>query len=161
MKTNINTIPQKIRLGAAFILCLLLLNFVTAKADTIKVQPAEKAKQADIWTFIAKHRWNLIQLNGKTVQKAQPFLQFDINKGRINGNSGCNSIFGPFERTASTISFKQLASTMMACLDQEANKMEREFNQTITGKRFTFDVADQTLNLYQDGKIVLMFGMAR
>ncbi|KEQ29359.1 DUF4377 domain-containing protein [Pedobacter antarcticus] len=130
------------------------------KKQKIAVKTDDPTSQEYAWAFIAKHRWNLIQLNNKTQENSPAFLVFDITTGKVNGNSGCNSIFGSFEHTANTISFKQLASTMMACLDDKSNQLEREFSQAITGKTFTFDIAEQTLNLYQDGKIVLMFGMA-
>jgi heat shock protein HslJ len=51
-----------------------------------------------------------------------------------------------------------MAGTMMAC-SPELNKLEQEFLKTIGDKTFKYDIADQTLNFYQNNKLVLMFGM--
>lgn len=110
-------------------------------------------------TFISKHKWKLIQLNGVTQQNSPVFLMFDAEKKRFNGYAGCNNFFGGFEMTANTLKFSQIGSTLMAC-DESKNKLEGELLQLMSNKSFRYDIADQTLNLYQDNKLVLMFGMS-
>lgn len=110
------------------------------------------------WSFVLKHKWKLIQMNGVTQKDSPVFMTFDGEKKRVGGKSGCNSFFGGYEKSDGTISFKQMAGTMMAC-SEELNKLEHQFLTAIGDKTFRYDVADQTLNLYQNNKLVLMFGM--
>lgn len=117
-------------------------------------------KQPDIWTFVTKHNWKLIQMNGVTQNNSTAYLTFKNDKNSMSGSGGCNRIFGAFELNGNQISFKNIASTMMACPDNEKNKLEGEFVKLLTNNNFKFDVADQTLNFYKDNKLVLMFGMA-
>jgi len=124
-----------------------------------KVQ-TKPVKEDGVWGFVSKHKWNLIQLNGVTQENSPAFLIFDTDKARFNGYAGCNNFFGGFEKTATTITFKQIGSTLMACADERKNKLEADLLNLMSDKTFRYDVADQTLNLYQDNKLVLMFGMS-
>lgn len=45
----------------------------------------------------------------------KPEINFDNKEMRVNGNSGCNSYFGPYEQEGTTLNFGVLASTEMAC----------------------------------------------
>lgn len=47
----------------------------------------------------------------------------------------------------------------MACPDADVMHREAAFLKLISDNTYRYDVADQTLNLYKDGKIVVMFGM--
>lgn len=107
--------------------------------------------------FITRYKWNLIQINGKTQSSPKAYLIFEKGNTRVSGFSGCNRIFGSFEITANTITFKNLASTMMAC---ENNELESAFMAIINNKSLKYDIADQTLNFYSGNKLVLMFGLA-
>lgn len=116
-------------------------------------------KPADIWSFIAKHQWRLIQMNGKSLQNATAFMDFDISNNKVSGNAGCNRFFGTYTTNGSQITFGQMGSTRMACTDPAKSKLERDFLALLGKGSYTFDVADQTLNLYQNNNLVLMFGM--
>lgn len=111
------------------------------------------------WGFVVKHKWKLIQMNGVTQNDSPVYMTFDGEQKRVSGKSGCNSFFGGYDKSDGKLSFKQMAGTMMAC-SPELNKLEREFLTLIGDKTFKYDVAEQTLNLYQENKLVLMFGMA-
>jgi heat shock protein HslJ len=111
------------------------------------------------WDFVLKHKWKLIQMSGVTQTASPVYMTFDGAKKRVGGKSGCNTFFGGYEKSEDTISFKQMAGTMMAC-SGELNKLEHQFLTLIGDKTFKYDIADQTLNLYQNNKLVLMFGMA-
>jgi heat shock protein HslJ len=75
-------------------------------------------------------------------------------------SAGCNRISGSFELTKDKISFSKIASTLMACPDESKNKLEGTLLKMLTDTTFRYDIADQTLNLYQGDKLVLMFGMS-
>jgi heat shock protein HslJ len=126
-----------------------------------KVVKKAKMKQntTTAWDFVLKHKWKLIQMNGVTQSESPVYMTFDGEQKRVSGKSGCNNFFGAYDKSDSKLSFKQMAGTMMAC-SPELNKLEHEFLTLIGDKTFKYDVAEQTLNLYQDNKLILMFGMA-
>ena len=111
------------------------------------------------WDFVLKHKWKLIQMNGVTQKDSPVYMTFDGDKKRVAGKSGCNTFFGAYEKSDGKLNFKQMAGTMMAC-SEELNRLEHQFLKMIGDQTFKYDVADQTLNLYQNNKLVLMFGMA-
>lgn len=118
-----------------------------------------KVNTNTVWDYVLKHKWKLIQMNGVTQKDSPVYMKFDGTQNRVAGKSGCNNFFGGYEKGDETLSFKQMAGTMMAC-SEDLNKLEHQFLTLIGEKTFKFDVADQTLNLYQNDKLVLMFGAA-
>jgi heat shock protein HslJ len=138
---------------------------VTADAPAYEYKLKKVVKKVKIevnttmaWDFVLKHKWKLIQMNGITQASSPVYMTFDGEKKRVGGKSGCNTFFGGYNKSDNEISFKQMAGTMMAC-SPELNKLEQEFLKTIGDKTFKYDIADQTLNFYQNNKLVLMFGM--
>lgn len=143
---------------------VLLANTCNRQGKTTNEKQPEVTEQAgadrpDPWTFIAKKRWNLIQLNGTTLTQSPIWLEFDTAQKRFSGHGGCNRVGGNYEADSVQIQFKQVISTRMACLDDTANERESTFLRLLSDHSYTFDIADQTLNLYDSGKVVLMFGM--
>jgi heat shock protein HslJ len=118
-----------------------------------------KVKTNTAWDYVLKHKWKLIQMNGVTQTSSPVYITFDGEKKRVTGKSGCNTFFGGYDKSEETLIFKQMAGTRMAC-SEELNKLEHQFLTLIGDKSFKFDVAEQTLNLYQNNKLVLMFGAA-
>lgn len=115
----------------------------------------------DIWKFIGGHKWRLIQMNGETQTESPVTINFNLAEKRFNGNSGCNNYVGTYEAGSKTIAFGPAASTRRACLDQKLSALENKFLGILGTKDFSFDVADQTLNLYQNNHLVLMFGLTK
>jgi len=111
------------------------------------------------WAFIGSKKWNVIKLNDATLSNSGIWLEFDTNQKRFHGKGGCNSISGGYNAAGDEIKFTQGISTRMACPDADVMRREAEFLKLISDNTFRYDVADQTLNLYKDGKIVVMFGM--
>lgn len=110
--------------------------------------------------FITKYKWNLIQINGTMPTASSAYLIFQADGKRMAGSGGCNRIGGGFELTKDKISFSKIVSTMMACPDENKNKLEGTLLKMLTDGTFRYDIADQTLNLYQGDKLVLMFGLS-
>ncbi len=133
----------------------LLLSFKQSSSASNDAKP----EQPDVWAFIASKKWNLMKLNDNTLTDAGIFLEFDPQTGRYHGRGGCNMINGTFKHTKTTIAMGLGMSTKMAC-GGDAMKREAEFLKTISGKTFRFDIAEQTLNLYEKNKLVMIFGMA-
>jgi heat shock protein HslJ len=158
----------KLLLSAAVV---LLANTCNNKSATDQAQqdttvtaapPAEQSqgKKANPWALIPQKRWKLLQLDGKTMpQPADIWLEFDTAQHRFSGNGGCNRLGGNYDADSLQIRFNQVISTRMACLDQAANERESAFLRLINDHTYTLDIAEQTLNLYDSGKVVLMFGM--
>jgi heat shock protein HslJ len=130
-----------------------------ATTETDKTPAATEAAKPDPWAFIAKKRWGLIQLNGRTLTQSSIWMEFDTAQKRFSGNGGCNRLSGNYEADSVQIAFQQVISTRMACIDDSANERESTFLRLLNEHTYTFDIADQTLNLYDSGKVVLMFGM--
>jgi len=136
------------------------LTFYKGKVKALEFR-TEANNANDIWNFIGKNRWKLIQMEGLTQENSPITISFNIEDHRFSGNSGCNNYFGSYEAGSTSIAFGSAASTRRACMDQALNEMERKFLNILGGKNFKFDVADQTLNLYQNDRLVLMFGITK
>jgi heat shock protein HslJ len=153
----------KLILTATVVLLANTCNRQDKSTTTEKEEPAATAQaeqsKPDPWGFIVKKRWGLIQLNGVTLTQSPIWLEFDTAQKRFNGHGGCNRVGGNYEADSVQIQFKQVISTRMACIDDTANERESTFLRLLNEHTYTFDIADQTLNLYDSGKVVLMFGM--
>jgi len=93
----------------------------------------------------------------KIITEFQPTIQFDRLKGAVTGSTGCNRYFGTFTADSGKMTLKIGGSTMMMCPDIAMN-MEREYSSLLDSTSYSFDIAGQTLNLYDKGTLVLMFG---
>lgn len=123
-----------------------------------KGMPKSLISEPSALAFLAKHKWVLIQLNGKTQESSKVYMIFNPADNTVNGHAGCNRFFGPVEIGKENINFDQLASTRMSC-SPEQNKLENEFLSTLGQKELYFDIAEQTLNIYKGDKLIAMFGM--
>ncbi|MEC5147683.1 META domain-containing protein [Chitinophaga sp. 212800010-3] len=112
-----------------------------------------------LWAFIASKKWNVIKLNDETLTNGGIWVEFDTDKQRFHGKGGCNSISGSYSTAKEDIKFGPAISTRMACVDADVMRRENTFLKLLSENTYRYDVADQTLNLYKDGKIVVMFGM--
>ncbi|NLN62272.1 MAG: META domain-containing protein [Myxococcales bacterium] len=128
----------------------------TPNTDAAPAAKSESDKSA--MSCVQSKQWKLIQLNGETVSEFQPTLGFDLAEQRVFGSTGCNRYFGGFSQDETTISFQEMGTTMMACTEP-AMQMEAKFNALLNKQSFRYDVAEQTLNLYQDDTLVMVFGV--
>ncbi len=73
--------------------------------------------------------WSLTEVMGKPVVLAPDtrmiFVRFKSNENKLEGNGGCNSLFGKFELSGTDRIKMNVASTKMAC---EGTRMEIESN---------------------------------
>ena len=130
----------------------LVMQFAMEDKSTTAANPNQ-------WTFIGSKKWNVIKLNDATLADSGIWIEFDTEKNRFHGKGGCNSISGGYNATGDQIKFAQAVSTRMACPDPAVMRREADFLKLLSEASYRYDVADQTLNLYKDGKIILMFGM--
>ena len=64
--------------------------------------------------------WEIMEVNNQPVSAEQtPFLGFDVNKGQLYGNAGCNSLMATisFNEASNGLSFDAIGSTKRMCPD--------------------------------------------
>lgn len=104
--------------------------------------------------------WLIKEVHGevvKTQTERLPFLSFDVEEQRVHGNPGCNVINGAFKTEADkpgSLTFSNLASTMMACPNLELeDKILKAMNRVCSFK----EVSKKSLVLCaQDGTALLL-----
>ena len=87
---------------------------------------SKKASTVDL-ALVEKY-WKLVELNGVSVadknNPKEPHIIFKIDDNRFNGNAGCNNIMGSYQiKQPGRISFSEVASTMMMCLNMETEEL--------------------------------------
>lgn len=93
--------------------------------------------------------WVLKTINGQLPDssKKAPTLEFQLEKNKVLGFSGCNSINGNFEMTQDSLSFGDIAATQKTCTEME---VEQTLLDKISGKSFYFDIHNLQLTLSND-----------
>ena len=96
--------------------------------------------------------WKLTELEGRAVlaspNRREPHLRLMADGTRVAGSTGCNSILGRYEQNGDRIRFSALATTRMACLDEEANRQEGALVEAL-GQVDRFMVSGDALMLFQ------------
>ncbi|CVK15718.1 MAG: META domain-containing protein [Apibacter sp.] len=101
--------------------------------------------------------WYLTSIDGTLATESFkgkiPTLNFDFDKNRTNGYSGCNQYNGSFVLTGNVYNPSPMISTLMACpeYNQEPRFLE------LMGKRSSLVFRNYTLQFVQDGKVALEF----
>lgn len=103
--------------------------------------------------------WEVVGMNGKTLDPSQTdqLVTFDTAQNIISGNAGCNRISGRMEYSPAQrniVRFMQVASTRMACLDDNKMQLESEFLRTID-QVVRFD----TSNLDRPVRMITLYGI--
>ncbi len=114
----------------SFTLSLLIIAMISSCGSSKKMAAVNYADLSG--------EWEVIEMNGKTLVPGETgqFIEFDTAQNRVSGNSGCNRFTGGVEYNAArpqVIRFTQMASTRMACLDNNKMEWENEFLKTIDG----------------------------
>ncbi|MBB1138954.1 META domain-containing protein [Myroides sp. WP-1] len=134
-----------------------VLTVINEKKETFifSMQP-----QNPLLNYIERHAWKLIQLQGNSNRVYHPYLTFNFNEHTVSGYTGCNYFTGKIivNNTLNKIQFIDIEVSKKVCSSASRRLQEKEFLQFIDGKTYSFDVAEQTLNLYQDNDLLLMFG---
>ncbi|HEY8559843.1 MAG TPA: META domain-containing protein [Pyrinomonadaceae bacterium] len=101
-------------------------------------------------------RWQLTELNGARVSGSKAFLEIEPSLDRVNGNAGCNRMFGGVSVSGRNINFSGIGTTRMACAERGAMKLEADFTRAL--ERVTrFERTGNNLNLYARNRLVLKF----
>ena len=84
--------------------------------------------------------WQVTQINGKPVKIDNMRLVFDIEEGKINGDTGCNTVRGTITRdpmSGTTLQFADLTTTRMACQDPSTESALLVALEEVTAARRT------------------------
>jgi heat shock protein HslJ len=106
--------------------CLVMIGVVIL--SSCKSQKVAVANFTDL-----DGEWNIVELNGKTLNPADThqFIVFDMLRKSVSGNAGCNRMMGQLEFSdaqKNIIKFPQLVTTRMACPDMSG---EQELLETL------------------------------
>jgi len=92
--------------------------------------------------------WKLTRVGGTDVPVAstlrEPYFALNSESHRVSGSGGCNGLTGSYELNGQNLTFRQMASTMMAC--PEGMDTEKAFLQALTKVR-KWKIAEQRLQL--------------
>jgi heat shock protein HslJ len=93
--------------------------------------------------------WKLVRLGATPVAVAEnqrePHFVLQPETGRVAGSGGCNRLAGSYTLAGDTLTFSQLAGTMMACLD--GMDVERAFHDAL-GQVASWRIEGETLQLF-------------
>jgi putative lipoprotein len=93
--------------------------------------------------------WKLVELQGKPVRaeehQREASLVFHTKDSRIAGSGGCNRLMGGYAMEGSSLHFKGVASTMMACA--HGMQTEQAFVAALN-KIESWKISGKTLELY-------------
>ncbi|MBN9299355.1 MAG: META domain-containing protein [Filimonas sp.] len=104
-------------LGALIIACN---NNSTPNASTNSDSLSARTTTALATDLFGKD-WKLLELNNQAIKldttfKKEPFLTFDKQTGRLNGNAGCNNFMATFKlKEKDSIDISLGGATLMAC----------------------------------------------
>lgn len=99
---------------------------------------------------ILKGDWAIETVNGKkAVGEKAPFIRFSPSDSMIYGNNGCNVINGSYKYNPvdSTISFSNIASTMMMCAMEGITDYEIDEALDLT-RYYSWEIKDNDYYLY-------------
>jgi heat shock protein HslJ len=99
--------------------------------------------------------WRLTRLQGDAVRRFpnQSEPQIVLQSGRLTGSDGCNRLTGNYSVAGATLSFMQLASTRMACMNGIAQA--EQFNSALAGVA-RYRIAGRHLELLDGADELLM-----
>jgi putative lipoprotein len=104
--------------------------------------------------------WTLTQLNGQPINtesgKSEAYIELAADTQRLSGSGGCNRLMGSYELDGSSLRFKQVASTMMAC-PGDVMPREQEFVKALSDTT-SFRIRGSALLLRsEDGTVLARF----
>ncbi|MDR0228897.1 MAG: META domain-containing protein [Flavobacteriaceae bacterium] len=119
-----------------------------------------KQKENPLLNFMSRYYWKLIQLEGNSSIVYHSYFYFDFEKHMLVGDTGCGSFEIDFEISSALdeLSFGEIRIGKQNCDHGIKADMSQCFVDLLNKGEFGFDVAEQTLNFYQDNRIIMMFG---
>jgi heat shock protein HslJ len=114
-------------------------------------------KNATGETTVTDVSWSLTELNGKPIVQAPDdkmiYVKFNSKENKLEGNGGCNSLFGNYEISNDQKIKLTVGSTMMACAKMD---IESSFTKALTQADKYF-INKDTLQLWKDNVALAKF----
>ena len=135
--------------------CVLLLCLSACQVLRTWEHPLEHSL-----SFLETYRWKPIQIQDSLIQNNSAYLEFDFQNKHFHGHAGCNAFSGRITLDTDSIHFSQWTSTEMHC-SGPGQAVEDALFKLLQSQSFHYDIAEQTLNLYQKNQLVAIFGLQR
>lgn len=145
----------------ASILVLMLSACAPATSPTAVTPTADSTVSASTENPLANTQWTLTTFSETgaerpVVEGSVVTLEFEEG-GRAGGAGGCNSYGGTYQVEDGTLSFDQITSTLMACVDERVMQQEDAYFAALQTAG-EFEITDDRLAIwYDDGRGVLNF----
>ena len=91
-----------------------------SEGKAIESDPTANYTLAKVDMDLVEKYWKLTELMGEPVvtKGKDAYITFKVDGNRVIGNGGCNNLFGTYQLgVANRLSFSQIASSMMMCMD--------------------------------------------
>ena len=140
-------------------------SFAFTACTTTTTPDTKPSTAANAVAPLTDKTWILTHIGGEAVTTKPtdhniPALLLNSADQRVSGADGCNRIMGSYTATDTALSFGQMASTMMACLDENVNKVSQSYSQALA-KVTGYQVTPTTLILKDsEGNSILQFTTA-
>lgn len=144
---------------------LLVLAFTLAACAPITVPPTPTPPPVvspETENDLVGTQWTLVSYGTPgaetpVVEGSEVTLTFQ-GDGQAVGSGGCNSYGGPYVVEDGVLSFGEVVSTLMACLDEQVMEQEQQYLRALqTAVQYEL-AADQLTIFYEGGQSVLHFG---
>jgi heat shock protein HslJ len=134
---------------------LAACQFSPATSEAHAAEPPQvHASDAQIEKQLASHLWQLTAFFGQNISTTgNTNLNFMPQNKSISGSAGCNRYFGSYTLHQGKLSFSQLGSTKMMCMDMTE---EDAFFKHI-GQVTRFKLNDDILTLFDRNMPVMQF----
>lgn len=131
-------------------------------ADIYHFQEFYTEKKHRLTQFLTKFDWHLIQLNGSSDLNTNVCIEFDFKQqifiGQIDDVPFESRLKLNVEENTFYFEPMQFTNTNASTITTEEQKA---FVNKFENMTYHFDIAEQTLNFYQENKLVMMFGLVK
>jgi heat shock protein HslJ len=78
-------------------------------------------------TSLTAENWYVVSINGEIVNNPKMFLKFNKAAKTINGNGGCNQLYGNYKIKGKSLKISQFSMTKMFCPEENVMIWESNF----------------------------------
>ena len=137
---------------------IFLLSIAIAGCSSIR--QADKLKTAIMLSESSfTGEFHLLSINDEPVKPSRSGEKLTLiihpDDARISGFAGCNRFFGPYSLHTDTLEIGVIASTKMACMD---NNQEQKYLSCLSGQKFLWRLEGERLILRNDDFTLAFIG---
>jgi heat shock protein HslJ len=140
--------------------CAMVTLFATSAWLSAQSIPSSKQQSEPIHaaptTNLAMGQWRFVSIGGAAVRavgRQQPYLKFEERNHNVTGFTGCNRLRGQYTAGESTLSFRQMITSRMACAGESYEREVLEVLRSATG----YKIVDHELHLLgSNGTLALL-----